>query len=191
MEDSKTQNQADLDIQGLVQRAISEYVRQDSSRREPALKAELQDERRKREALEKRLNQMAEENRKSREVAELAERSSKIKSELQSLGVTKIDLAYKAVEDDIQRGEDGRLFARAEGGEMGIREYLTNFVHDNPEFLPARIPGGTGVVPGSRATQSHTPIDMESITPSMSKEDKERVRQEILRVTSGNLRSGL
>lgn len=188
MEDSKTQNQADVDVPSLVQRAISEYIRQDSGRREPALKAELQEERRKREALEKRLNQMAEENRKSREIAELAERSSRIKGELQALGVTKIELAYKAVEDDIQRAEDGRLFARSESGEMGVREYLTNFVHDNPEFLPARIPGGTGVVPGPRPTQSHAPIDMESISPSMSKEDKERVRQEILRLTSGNQR---
>ncbi len=186
MDDSKTQSPSEMDVQAVVQRAIAEYVRQDSSKREPALKAELQEERRKREALEKRLNQMAEENRLSREVAERAERSSKIKSELQALGVTKVDLAYKAVEDGIQRADDGRLVARSESGEVGVREYLSTFVHENPEFLPARIPGGTGVVASSRTVQGAGPIDMNSITPSMSKEDKERVRQEILRVTARN-----
>jgi hypothetical protein len=182
MEDPKAT--PELDVQSLVQKAISEYVRQDSTRREPALKAELQEERRKREGLEKRLNQMAEENRKSREVAEQAERSSKIKSELQALGVTKVDLAYKAIEDGIQRTDDGRLVGRNENGEIGLREYLGNFVHENPEFLPARIPGGTGFVGPSRGSQSRAAIDIEFISPTMSSEDKERVRQEILRVTS-------
>lgn len=184
MEDPKPQSQPEVDVQSLIQKAISEYVRQDSTRREPALKAELQEERRKREGLEKRINQMAEENRKSRELAEQSERSSKIKSELQALGVTKVDLAYKAVQDEIQRTEDGRLVARNESGEIGLHEYLGNFVHDNPEFLPARIPGGTGVVASPRSTQGRSPIDIEFISPTMSTEDKERVRQEILRVTS-------
>jgi hypothetical protein len=184
MDDLKADNQGPADMQTLVQRAIAEYVRQDSSRREPALKAELQEERRKREALEKRLNAMAEENRKSRELAEQAERSSKIRSELQLLGVTKIDLAYKSVQEDIQRADDGRLVAKGEGGEMSLRDYLSTFVHENPEFLPARIPGGTGVTSGSRVTQTNAPITLDSISPTMSSEDKERVRQEILRVTS-------
>ena len=182
MDDQKSQ--PELDVQSLVQRAITEYVRQDSSRREPALKAELQEERRKREALERRLNQMAEENTKSRQIADQAERSSKIRSELQSLGVTKIDLAFKAVQDDIQRTEDGRLMAKTDAGELGVREYLNNFVHDNPEFLPARIPGGTGLTPGPRTSQGRSSVDTDMISPRMSNEDKERVRQEIIRVTS-------
>jgi hypothetical protein len=182
MDDQKSQ--PELEVQALVQRAIAEYVRQDSGRREPALKAELQEERRKREALERRLNQMAEENSRSREIADQAERSSKIRSELQSLGVTKIDLAYKAVQGDIQRTEDGRLMAKNENGEFGIKEYLTNFVHENPEFLPARIPGGTGLTTGQRQSAGRGAVDTDMISPRMSSEDKERVRQEILRVTS-------
>ena len=79
MDEHKDQSR-DLDIQGLVQRAIAEYVRQDTSKREPVLKAELIEERRRREALEKRLNVMAEENRKSREAADQAERSSKMRN---------------------------------------------------------------------------------------------------------------
>jgi FtsZ-binding cell division protein ZapB len=185
MDEQKSQQE--LDVQALVQRAIAEYVRQDSGRREPALKAELQEERRKREALERRLNQMAEENSRSREIADQAERSSKIRSELQTLGVTKIDLAYKAVQEDIHRNEDGRLIAKNDNGEVGIKEYLSNFVHENPEFLPARIPGGTGLTVGQRTATGKGAVDMDLISPKMSAEDRERVRQEILRVTSRDL----
>jgi hypothetical protein len=188
MEESKTQNPAEVDIQSLVQRAIGEFVRQDSSRQEPALKAELNEEKRRREALEKRLNTMAEENRKSREVADQAERSSKIRAELQNLGVAKVDLAYRAVHEDIHKADDGRFVARTENGEVGMREYLSGFVHENPEFLPARIPGGTGVASGSRTAQTQAPVDLDLISPTMSKEDKERVRQEILRVTAQDRR---
>jgi hypothetical protein len=182
MDDHKSQT--DLDVQALVQRAITEYVRQDSGRREPALKMELQEERRKREALERRLNLMAEENTRSRDIADQAERSSKIRNELQSLGVAKIELAFKAVQEDIQRTEDGRLMAKTDSGEVGVREYLTNFVHENPEFLPARIPGGSGLTAGSRVVSGKGPVDTDMISPKMSSEDKERVRQEIIRVTS-------
>ena len=34
--------------------------------------------------------------------------------------------------------------ARGETGEVPLREYLTAFVNENPEFLPARIAGGSG-----------------------------------------------
>jgi len=188
MEELKGDNQGELDINGVVQRAIAEYVRQDSGRREPVLKAELQEERRKREALEKRLNQMAEESRKSRALAEQAERSNKIRSELQSLGVVKLDLAFRAVQEDIHRTEDGRLVARTDGGEVGLHEYLSTFVNENPEFLPARIAGGSGIVSAPRATPRPSSIDIDQISPSMSPEEKERVRQEILRVAGPQLR---
>ena len=68
--------------------------------------------------LERRLNELVEENKRSRQVAEEAERSSAIRAELQRLGVAKIDLAFKAVQDDIVRTEDGRLVARGETGEV-------------------------------------------------------------------------
>ena len=45
-------------------------------------------------------------------MAEEAERSSSIRAELQRLGVAKVDLAYRAVKDDIQRRDDGQLIAR-------------------------------------------------------------------------------
>ncbi len=178
-----------IDVQAIVRQAIAEYMRQDNVRREPAYKAELQDERRKREALEKQMNDLVEENRRSRVAADEAQRSSAIRSELQRLGVSKVDLAYKAVQDGIVRTEDGRLMAKTERGEQPASEYLATFVQDNPEFLPARIAGGTGMTGTQKAGPSAAPsVDIDKISPSMSKEELERVRQEILRVASQTLR---
>jgi hypothetical protein len=109
---------------------------------------------------------------------------------LQKLGVTKVDLAYKVVQDGIVRSADGRLVAKGESGELAISEYLNEFVQSNPEFLPARIPGGTGMT-GTHKAQSQGGsggVDLDKISPSMSKEELERVRQEILRVASQSLR---
>ena len=181
-----------VDVQTIVQQAINEYMRQDSARREPAYKTELQEERRRREQLEKRLNEMGEENKRARAVAEEAQRASAIRSELQRLGVVKVDLAYKAVQDGIVRTEDGRVVARGENGEHGdksLGEFLTGFVQENPELLPARIAGGTGMTGTQKAAPTSSgSIDLDKIGPSMSKEDLERARQEILRVASQSLR---
>lgn len=179
-----------INVQSIVQEAINEYVRQDGARREPAYKAELQEEKRRREQLEKRMNELVEENKRSRAMAEAAQRDASIRTELQKLGVLKVDLAYKAVQDGIMRTEDGRLVARGENGEQSVAEYLAGFVQENPEFLPARIAGGTGMT-GTQKTGPNSgagAIDIDRISPSMSKEELERVRQEILRVASQSLR---
>jgi hypothetical protein len=176
------------DVQAIVQQAVQEYLRQDTTRREPAYKAELQDEKKRREQLERRVNELVEENRRSRQVAEEAERSTSIRAELQKLGVSKVDLAYRTVRNDIFRGEDGRLMARTEQGETNANEYLRQFVAENPEFLPARIAGGSGASNTYR-TPGVSGIDLEKIGPGMSKEDLERARQEILRVATQTLRS--
>src|SRR5690242_8066202 len=104
------------DIQGIVQAVIKEFVKAEQSKAEPAYKAELVEERRKRERLEARVNELVAENERSRAKAEEAERSAAIRAELQKLGVAKVDLAYKAVKDEI--GPD-----TAE-----MRDFLTRFV---------------------------------------------------------------
>jgi len=177
-------------VQTIVQQAVDEYMRQDTARREPAYKTELSEERRRREQLEKRVNELVEENKRSRAVAEEAQRSGNIRAELQKLGVTKVDLVYKAVQDGIVRTDDGRLVARGDSGEQPLGEFLAGFVQENPEFLPARIAGGTGMTGTQKATHqsSGAGIDLDKISPSMSKEELDRVRQEILRVASQTLR---
>jgi hypothetical protein len=177
-----------LDIETIVQRAVQEYMHQDTTRKEPAYKAELQEERRRREQLEKRLNEVVAESKRNRQLATEAERSTAIRTELQQLGVVKVDLAYKAVQDGIYRSEDGRLMAKVDGSEVPAKEYLTGFVTENPEFLPARISGGSGITSTYKTPVPNTAIDLDKISPSMDKAELERVRQEILRVASQTLK---
>ncbi len=125
---------------------------------------ELAEERRRRESLEQRVEE--------------AERGSAIRAELQKLGVAKLELAYKAVKDEVPR----------EVGEM--KEFLEKFVGENPELLPARLAGGSGASGGARGSGSGTAgaVDIDKIRPGMSAEELDRVRQEIARVASQTLR---
>jgi len=124
---------------------------------------ELAEERRRREGLERRVEE--------------AERGSAIRAELQKLGVAKLDLAYKAVKDEAPR----------DGGEM--KEFLKRFVGENPELLPARVAGGSGASGGGRGSGAAPgAVDIDRIRPGMSAEEMDRVRQEIARVASQTLR---
>jgi hypothetical protein len=138
----------------------------------PSLLEELAEERRRREALEQRVNELV-------AAAQAAERSAEIRAELQRLGVTKVELAYRAVKDDL-----------AEAPPEKIREYLAKFVAENPELMPARIPGGSGASAGPRISAPEGGVDLDKIRPGMSAEEMERVRQEIARVASQTLRGG-
>ena len=87
------------------------------------------------------------------------------------------------------RTEDGRLVARGEAGETPVKEYLTAFVNENPEFLPARIAGGTGMTAALKAPATgRETVDLDKIRPGMSAEELERVREEIVRVASQTLK---
>jgi hypothetical protein len=138
----------------------------------PSLMDELAAERRKRESLEQRVNELV-------AAAEEAERTSAIRTELQRLGIAKVDLAYRAVKDDLKKVSAGE-----------IREYLTQFAAENPEFLPARMTGGSGAVGGLKSGPVNVGVDLDKIRPDMSPEERERVRQEIARVASQTLRGG-
>jgi hypothetical protein len=149
----------------------------------------LEDERKRREQLERRLNELVAENKHNRKLAEEAERGSTIRAELQRLGVVKIDLAFKAVKDDIARTEDGRLVALGDSGQVSMKEYLSAFVNENPEFLPARIAGGTGMTATFKApAEGREAVSLDQIRPGMSAEEMRRVREEIVRVASQTLR---
>jgi len=125
---------------------------------------ELAEERRRREGLERRVEE--------------AERGSAIRAELQKLGVAKLDLAYKAVKDEIPR----------EAGEM--KAFLEKFVGENPELLPARLAGGSGASGGTRGGSGAAAgaVDIDKIRPGMSAEEMDRARLEIARVASQTLR---
>lgn len=189
MDSTDAPNNPQTDIRTVIQQVIREFVTTEQQRSEPAYKAELVEERRRRETLEKRINELAEENSKSRHMALEADKNVAVRSELQRMGVSKIDLAYKAIRDDIQRTEDGRLVARNLNGELPVADYLQQFIQDNPELLPARITGGAGVGTGHKAPSApSTTIELEKIRPGMSNEDLERARQDIAKVALQTLR---
>jgi len=135
-----------------------------------ALVAELGQERKLREGLEARVNALAAEK-------SAAEKAGTIRAELQRLGVAKIELAYKAVREDV-----GAL----EGDQ--VTEFLTRFVGENPELLPARLAGGSGANSGQRGGSGAMSVDLDKIRPGMSGEEMDRIRQEIARVASLTLR---
>ena len=178
-----------LDVATLVRQVVDEVTRAQQAAAETTYKTELDDERKRREQLERRLNDLVEENRRNRLLAEESDRSATIRAELQRLGVGKVDLAFKAIKDDIARSEDGRLVGKTEAGEVPLKDYLRTFVHANPEFLPARISGGSGISSTQRTFSAPgPPIDLEHIRPGMSSEDKERARHEIARIAAQALR---
>ena len=72
-------------IRDVVRQTIQEFVQAEQSKAEPAYKAELQEERKRRESLEGRLNQLVEENRKARAMADEADRNSQIRTEFSVL----------------------------------------------------------------------------------------------------------
>ena len=172
----------DVDIRKVVQEVLEEYAGKLAEQREPQVRSELAEERRRREQLEKRLGELTEESERNRRLAEQAERFSNIKSELQRLGVRKPDLAFRLVKEEVFRGDDGDLYARSDQGVVGLREFLNKFVSDNPEFLPARIAGGSGASGAQRQEPEGGPFDLSRIRPGMSVEDKDRARREIARL---------
>ncbi len=188
MDGEQVQGQ-DEGVRSIVRDTIEEFLRREHAKSEPAYKNELAEEKKRREQLERRVNELVAENQRSRQLAEEADRSTTIRSELQRLGVAKVDIAFKAVRGDIFRAEDGRLVARGETGEQSVKEYLSQFLSDNPEFLPARIQGGSGVTTAHKNTAPPAAAsDLDKIRPGMSPEEAERIRQDIVRLTSQTLR---
>jgi hypothetical protein len=189
MEENKpVDNGSAPDVQAIVRGVIEEFLRAEQSKNEPAYKLELLEERKRREQLERRMNELVEENRRSRQATEELERNSNIRAELQRLGVSKVDLAFKAVKEDIIRTEDGNLIARTEDGEVPMRTYLSKFVAENPELLPGRIQGGSGAGPGHAPSMKPNGIDLDKIRPGMSAEELDSVRREIARVAKQAIR---
>jgi len=177
---------AGSDARGFIREVIEEYLKGEALKAEPAYKAELLEERKRREQLERRLNEVIEENSRNRRAADEAQRQAAIRAELQRLGVTKIELAFRAVKDDVQRGEDGSYIARGEQGMVALREYLTQFVNDNPELLPARNLGGSGAT-AAKTPPEEAAVELHKIKPGMSTEELERARREIARIASQTL----
>lgn len=181
---------ADADVRSVMRQVIEEFVRTEQQKAEPAYRTELVEERKKREALESRLNQLVDENRRAHAAAEEADRNAQIRAELQKLGVAKVDLAFRAVKDDITRSTDGRLVANDGQEQRPVTDFLKKFVDENPELLPARMSGGSGAHSTTRNAVSagNASVDIDRIKPGMNKDEMDRIRQEIARIASQSLK---
>jgi len=68
-------------------------------------------------------------------------------------------------------------------------EHLARFLAENPEFLPARISGGSGTSINARGGGAGSAmLDIEKIRPGMDPEEMQRMRHEIARIASQTLR---
>lgn len=187
-QDKRYEREGDAGLRHLMRSVIEEFLASGRGHGAQGQSSELEDERRRRESLERRVNELVEENRRARSVAEESERSAAVRGELQRLGVAKVDVAFRAVKDDIVRGPEGRLVARTASGEQEVREYLSSWVQENPEFLPARIAGGSGATSPQRGAQHGAAVELEKIRPGMSPEELQRVREQIQQVALQSMR---
>ena len=173
------------EIRVIVRAAVEEYAGGERTRQEDSVQAELSQERQLRETLQKQVESLVGEGVQLKSAADEAQRTLAIRTELQRLGIRNVDLAYRAVRDDVRRSEDGK-YVGASGQELA--EYLRKFASENPELLPARVAGGSGAQPGQRVVGVHGPADIDKIRPGMNPEELERMRQEIARVASQTMR---
>ena len=190
MEDNKPTGNTGEGHEGLravIRSVIDEFMQAEQVKTEPAYKTELIEERKRREQLEQRVNELIGENKRNKHLAEEADKQSVVRAELQRLGVAKLDLAFRAIRDDVRRKEDGRMVAKSDHGELPLREYLEQFVNDNPELLPARIAGGSGMEPVDRNGPAQRGIDLDKIRPGMDPEELDRVRKEISRIAAQSM----
>lgn len=185
--DEQRQGDGGNDLRGVIREVIQEFVTADRRKSEPAYKTELVEERRRREQLEKRVNELVQENSRSRQQAEQAEMHVAIREGLQRIGVAKVDLGFRVVKDDIFRAEDGRLMAKTSQGAIEMEEYLAQFASENPELLPARISGGSGAV--WQGQQSYGGgVNVDRIKPGMDPEELALARQEVVEALSRSVR---
>ena len=154
-EEKETVEAKDGNVRAIVREAIEEFVKKEQSKTEPAYKAELVEERKRREQLERRLNELVEENKRSRQQAEEAERSGDGAGGVAAHG----------------RGEGGRgvqggqgrhrtaprtagWWRGASGGEVSLREYSAHFREREPGIPAGAHLRGSGSGIGAQAAGS-------------------------------------
>lgn len=176
------------DIRGIVQEAIQEFLRHKQQENEPAHRAELQEERRRREQLEGQVRELLHKTHESEQEVARARMTGAVRDELQKQGVTKVDIAFRVIKDDIRQSEHGDYVARGRDGDVPLRDFVKKFVDENPEFLPPRITGGSGS--SSLGGDAATPrLDLDSIKPGMSEEERRQVHAAIANLAAQTFRS--
>ncbi len=176
------------DIRGLVQEAIQEFLRHKQQETEPAHRAELQEEKRRREQLESQVRELLQKTRESEMEVARSRMTGAVRDELQKQGVTKVDLAFRVIRDDIRQTEHGDYVVRGRDGDVPLGDYVKKFVDENPEFLPPRIKGGSGSS-GMGGDAAGARFDLDAIRPGMSEEERRQVQAAIANLASQTFKS--
>lgn len=182
------ERQSPADIRGIVQEAIEEFSRRKREETEPAQKAELMEERRRREQLESQVKDLLQKARESEQEVARTRMTSAVKEELQKLGVTKVDLAFRVMKDEIRQSAEGQYVARGRDGDVPLQDFVKKFVDENPEFLPPRIAGGSGTSGGGHDVAG-TRVDLDAIRPGMSEEERRDIHRAIANLVSQTYKS--
>ncbi|MCU0227253.1 MAG: hypothetical protein MUF01_06400 [Bryobacterales bacterium] len=176
------------DIRGLVHEAIQEFLRHKQQETEPAHRAELQEEKRRREQLESQVRELLQKTRESEMEVARARMTGAVRDELQKQGVTKVDLAFRVIKDDIRQTDHGDYVVRGRDGDVPLGDYVKKFVDENPEFLPPRIKGGSGSS-GLGSDAAGARFDLDAIRPGMSEEERRQVHAAIANLASQTFKS--
>lgn len=175
-------------VRNIVREAMEEFARQKREETEPAQKAELLEERRRREQLEAQVKDLLQKAKEGEQEVARARMTSAVKEELQKLGVTKVDLVFRVMKDDIRRSAEGQYVAKGREGDIPLPDFVKRFVDENPEFLPPRIAGGSGTS-GSGQEPAGFRADLDAIRPGMSREERRDIQRAIASVVSQTLKS--
>ncbi len=173
----------------VIRSVIDEYVSIGAeARREPAYKAELVEERRRREQLETRVNELVEENKRSRQVAEESDRHSQIRGGTAAArsGEDRPGVQGRAGRDRARRG---RVAGCEDAGRRTADAGVPGDVRERESRVSAGADcGGSGVAGPQRGGQMHAALDLEKIQPGMSAEELQRVREQIAQLALQSLR---
>lgn len=115
------------------------------------------------------------------------DRDAYVREQMRSMGVANIELALRAVRDDIVQQGDGGWTAAVGGEAMPAEQYLRSFVGENPELMPARRTPGVGVP--ARTVQLSEECDLDEIRPGMDAAAMRRAREAVVRIIAQRKRT--
>jgi hypothetical protein len=116
-----------IDIKQIIRDTVQETLKQ---RGEPDYAAALRDETRRRESLERRVNELVAEIRCAREKAKEAEMALAVRTELQREGIADLVLWAPAIIQQLERDEAGHIVSKAG---QPLRNLVREFVKEHTQ----------------------------------------------------------
>jgi hypothetical protein len=116
-----------IDIKQIIRDTVRETLAQAEA---PEYMAALRDETRRRESLERRVNELVAELRCARESAKKSELASVVRAELARVGVGDTALWAPAIIEQLERDEAGHIVSKAG---QGLRAFVDEFVGEHTQ----------------------------------------------------------